>query len=201
MSTDYYDQHANTFFEQTVEVDMTPLWERFLAHIPAGGHILDAGCGSGRDARAFRDQGYQITAFDGSAELARLATEYLGCPVRHLQFQALDYTNCFDGIWACASLLHVPYDQLNEVLRRFTLALKPGGVWYLSFKWGQGEREHQGRRFTDLDEAGLNRLLAGHPALEMLEIWPTADRRPGRDEERWLNALLRRRPIKRNSAP
>jgi SAM-dependent methyltransferase len=98
----------------------------------------------------------------------------------------------FDGIWTCASLLHVPSAELPDVVDRLRTALKPGGILYASFKYGSGEREQHGRRFTDLDEAGLAALLEQVPGLEPVETWTTSDRRPGRESERWLNTLLRR---------
>jgi len=189
-TTAYYRANADTFFADTLAVDMAPLYARFLPHLPVGGRILDAGCGSGRDARAFRDRGYAVTAFDASAELATLAAVHLGQPVQVLRFQDLEWTQAFDGIWACASLLHVPGAELPEVLRRLVRALRPGGILYASFKYGNGEREHHGRRFTDLDEAGLATLLTQVQGLTELETWKTGDRRPGRESERWLNALL-----------
>ncbi|MCF7983610.1 MAG: SAM-dependent methyltransferase, partial [Thiohalocapsa sp.] len=94
--------------------------------------------------------------------------------------------------WACASLLHVPAAELPDVMRRLSRALKNDGVLYASFKYGRGEREHRGRRFTDLDEAGLGALLEHVPELEPLETWTTGDLRPGRETERWLNTLLKR---------
>ncbi len=189
-AADYYDENAQAFFDDTISIDMLPLHERFLARVPEGGHILDAGCGSGRDALAFRRLGYKVTAFDASPALAALAEGLLGCAVPVLRFQDFDWQARFDGIWACASLLHVPMAELPEVLLRLTAALKPGGVLYASFKYGHGERDHNGRRFTDLDEQGLAALLRVVPALVELETWTTADRRPGREEERWLNTVL-----------
>lgn len=88
-TSQYYNDHATTFFEATVGVDMGPLHARFLQKIPAGGRILDAGCGSGRDARAFKDRGYQVTAFDASPELARLAAEHSGLQVQVAHFLSL----------------------------------------------------------------------------------------------------------------
>ncbi|SDX65507.1 class I SAM-dependent methyltransferase [Thiocapsa roseopersicina] len=188
----YYEDQAETFFAETVDVDMAPLYARLLAHIPPGGRILDAGCGSGRDALAFRRLGYAVTAFEASPTLARLATEHCGLSVEVRRFQEIDWEDRFDGIWACASLLHVPMAELPEVLGRLGRALKPDGVLYASFKYGVGEREHRGRRFTDLDEAGLDALIEAVPALAVVESWVTGDRRPGREGERWLNAVVAR---------
>jgi hypothetical protein len=86
----------------------------------------------------------------------------------------------------------VPTAELPDVVGRLRAALKPGGILYASFKYGSGEREHNGRRFTDLDEPGLAGLLEQVPGLEPVETWTTGDLRPGRESERWLNTLLRR---------
>jgi SAM-dependent methyltransferase len=163
---------------------MAPLYTRFLARIPAGGHILDAGCGSGRDALAFRKLGYAVIAFEASPTLARLASNYCGLQVEVRRFQEIEWQDAFDGIWAGASLLHVPMTELPEVLRRLERALKPDGVLYASFKYGAGEREHGGRRFTDLDETGLAALVEAVSALAVLETWVSGDRREGREGER-----------------
>jgi 2-polyprenyl-3-methyl-5-hydroxy-6-metoxy-1,4-benzoquinol methylase len=190
-SVAYYEDHAQVFFEDTVALDLSPLYTRFLERLPVGGHLLDAGCGAGRDARAFLERGYTVTAFDASAALARLASAHCGLPVPVLRIQDIAWQEQFDGIWTCASLLHVPWPELPEVLRRLAIALKPGGILYASFKHGQGEREHQGRRFTDLDEVGLAYLLQAAPYFTILETWVTADRRPERAGEQWFNLLLK----------
>lgn len=192
MDMDYYEHNAQSFFEATVDVDMTPFYQRFLPLLPPAGRILDAGCGSGRDLRAFAELGYRVTAFDASPALIALAEAYAGQPVFLARFQDIDWRESFDGVWACASLLHLPAAELPDVLRRLAVALVPGGVMYASFKYGHCEREDQGRHFTDLDEAGLYGMLDRVDHLQLLDVWITADQRPGRDNERWLNALLRR---------
>ena len=192
LNDDYYQQNAATFFADTSEVDMTPLYRRFLPLLAERARILDAGCGSARDAKAFADLGHQVTAFDASPALVALAERKLGQPVRCLRFQEITWQDEFDGIWACASLLHVPAVELPDVMQRLCRALGPNGILYASFKYGSGEREHHGRRFTDLDEAGLAALLRQVPGLEQVETWTTGDLRPGREAERWLNTLLRK---------
>jgi SAM-dependent methyltransferase len=189
-TTAYYRDHAEAFFADTVAVDMASLYGRFLPRIPTGGHILDAGCGSGRDARAFVGRGYRVTAFDASPELADLASGYIGQELLVMRLEDVDWRETFDGVWACASLLHVRYPALPEVMLRLGHALKPGGVLYASFKYGQGMREHNGRLFTDLDEAGLDTLLARVPGLNLAETWVTGDLRPERASESWLNATI-----------
>ncbi|TCK06129.1 class I SAM-dependent methyltransferase [Marinobacterium mangrovicola] len=187
---DYYDENAQVFFDSTVDVDMAPLYQRVLPLLPTGASILDAGCGSGRDAVYFKRHGYSVTAFDASESLCVLASAHLGQDVHCMRFDEIEWQGAFHAVWACASLLHVPYGELPVTFERLFAALKPGGVLYCSFKYGSGEREFGGRTFTDLDESGLERALSLTGVAFELETWVTEDQRPGR-EESWLNALIR----------
>ncbi len=189
----YYDRHAAQFCRETADVDMSTIRERFRRYLPAGAAVLDAGCGSGRDAAAFAAAGYRVSAFDGAPRLAAMARDRLGFDVAVARFENLALTPCYDGIWACASLLHVPAKQLGDVLTRLSRGLRLGGVLYASFKHGSGERSTSGRHFTDLNEQGLAELLEKVPVLGALEIWTSPDQRPGRHHELWLNSLLQRR--------
>ena len=193
-SLDYYEQHAEEFVRDTLGVDMGELYKPFLALVPPGGSILDAGCGSGRDALAFKRRGYTVAAFDASPAMARLAAEVVGQPVEVMRLQEVNFRAEFDGVWACASLLHVSGSELDDVLSRLGSALRPGGVLYLSFKWGESEEVRGGRRFTSHTRESLLRALSGHCRLAILDVWRTSDRRPGRQDEYWVNGLVRRRP-------
>lgn len=189
MNDDYYQQNAQRFYDDTVDVDMSALYAPFLAHLPPGARILDAGCGSGRDTKAFSERGYEVEAFDASPALATRARQLTGKSVEVMRFRELNTVEKYDGIWCCASLLHVPENELSDVMARLARALKPGGVWYLSFKYGRGERVKDGRRFTDMDEALLRKIVAG-VGVEIEKVWLTGDARPGREAERWLNGFL-----------
>ncbi len=191
----YYERNAAAFFANTVNVDMTSLYRRFLSKLPSGASILDAGCGSGRDARAFSAMGYRVTAFDASPELANLASNYCGFEVQVRQFMAVDEVDAYDGIWCCASLLHVPKKDLAEVLARIWRALRPGGTLYVSFKRGKGERIQGGRFFTDVEEAELAATLSTLPHASSPDTWITEDQRPDRLEQ-WVNALITREPVR-----
>ena len=186
----YYDQHCDAFVENTASVDMTELYTAFLSRLKSGAHILDAGCGSGRDTRHFLKLGYRVTAIDGSVAMVRHASAFTGITVRQLTFENLDYHAVFEGIWACASLLHIPFSELPDVMARMSESLKNNGVWYLSFKYGEGEVSRDSRRFTNLTEDSLGRLVDGLPDITILSTWQTSDKRPDREDECWLNALL-----------
>ena len=191
MTLKYYQDNAQTFFDGTVNVDMSSLYETFTQHLAPGARVLDAGCGSGRDAKAFLGMGYQVEAFDASSAMVELAREHTGLPVQLMIFEDVEWKEEFDGIWCCASLLHVPSVELPGVMRRLADALKPGGVWYVSFKYGNGEREVDGRRFTDMDKTSLEKLFGEVLEIEVVKRWVTKDRRPER-EEVWLNGILRK---------
>jgi SAM-dependent methyltransferase len=191
MTLHYYQNHAQDFFDGTVNVNMTPLYKAFTRHLAPGARVLDAGCGSGRDAKAFQEMGYQVDAFDASSAMVELARQHTGLPVQLMSFSEIDDKAQYDGIWCCASLLHVPSSELPAVMQKLADAIKPGGVWYVSFKYGNGERVQGERRFTDMDEVGLRGLLAVVSGVEIGSLWVTEDNRPGRDEV-WLNGVLRK---------
>lgn len=190
MNSSYYDNNAAAFSEGTVNADVSSIREKFLSFLPETGIILDWGCGSGRDTKAFLQAGYRVVATDASSELCRLASEYTGVSVRNERFEDLKETSCFDGIWACASLLHVPKTQLASVFHIAANTLKPGGVMYVSFKYGNFEGERNGRYFTDLTEESLTKILESIPSLHIRESWITGDVRDGRGNEKWLNAII-----------
>lgn len=190
----YYEQFATEFFDRTVGANMTEIHRRFLAQLAPGGRVLDAGCGSGRDAKAFAEAGFQVTAFDASAELARLASAHCGFAVAVRCFEDVDEVDSFDGIWCCASLLHVSSAAMRSTLDRLWRALRPGGTLYVSFKHGTGERMQGGRRFTDADEPTLRQWLGRWSDLYQLDVWLTDDQRPDRTE-RWINALATRKAL------
>ena len=188
----YYNTHAQDFVQGTVGVDFHITQDRFLAQLPAGAKILDFGCGNGRDTKYFLERGFAVEATDGSAELCKLASEHTGISVKQMLFDELDAVAKYDGIWACASILHLAWKDLVVVMQIMVRAVKGEGVIYTSFKYGQFTGERNGRFFTDLDEEGLARLLEEVGGLEVKELWITGDVRPGRGEEKWLNVLLKK---------
>ncbi len=188
---DYYNKHAEEFTALTFEVDMESLYQPFLAELPEGALILDVGCGSGRDTLAFKKKGYQVDAIDYSEELVKKASRLTGIPIKLKSFYEVDDYEAYDGIWACASLLHCERTRLKEVIGKLVSALKPNGVLYLSFKYGNGDREKDGRQFTDLDEVQAKALLEQFDNVQQIQQWITVDKRPDR-QEKWLNLLLRK---------
>ncbi|MCL6244401.1 class I SAM-dependent methyltransferase [Acinetobacter sp. ANC 7200] len=188
---DYYNQYADQFLQATLYVDMESLYQPFLAELPDSARILDLGCGSGRDTLAFKNKGYQVEAIDYSEELVKKATILSGVKVKLQSFYDLSGVAIYDGIWACASLLHCERSRLLEVIGKLISVLKPGGVLYMSFKYGNSDREKEGRQFTDLDEAQANDLLEQFDNVQQIQQWITVDQRPDR-QEKWLNLLWKK---------
>ena len=189
MNIEFYQNNADEFFTGTVSVDMSNIYQHFTKNIPPNALILDAGCGSGRDSKAFTDMGYQVDAFDASSELVALATRYTGLDVKLSLFDDVTAIEQYDAIWCCASLLHVPEVDLPNTLNKLATSLKSNGRWYVSFKYGDSQREKDGRMFTDMNEARLSKLIASIPSIKTEATWITEDNRPDR-QEKWLNAIL-----------
>jgi len=189
----YYDTFSDDYISDTVNANVSAIRNKFIAKLPVGARILDFGCGSGRDSKAFLEAGYMVDATDGSEKMVRYATLLTGIPVRYQCFQELSERGCYDGIWACSSILHLTYEELEEVLRRMNVALKDGGIAYVSFKYGEWSGYRNNRYFTDLTEESLTALVKATDCFEIDEAWITADVRKGREEEKWLNAILRKK--------
>ena len=188
----YYNENAESFIDSTVDVEFSHTQQSFLAYLQPSALILDFGCGSGRDTKFFKASGYLVEAIDGSAKLCKYASEYIGIPVKQMLFQDLNEHNKYDGIWACSSILHLPYDELLQVLKKMAEALKSEGVVYTSFKYGIFEGERNGRYFTDMKEDSFAKLLRQVENLKIEKQWVTSDVRPNRGNEQWLNLILRK---------
>ena len=189
---DYYDLNAKSFTEGTISVEFEDMQKRFLSKLPEQARILDFGCGSGRDAKYFLEQGFRVEAIDGSKELCKIASGYTGITVKHMLFQELSDKDRYDGIWACSSILHLPIGELESVMWKMTGALKENGVIYTSFKYGTFAGERNGRYFTDMTEDTFTKFLKKIDNLAVEELWVTSDVRPGRGDEKWLNLILRK---------
>jgi len=188
---DYYNQNADQFVASTCYVAMEELYKPFINRLPDCALILDLGCGSGRDSLAFKKLGYQVEAIDYSEELVAKAKQLTGINVRQQSFYELDEQDKYDGLWACASLLHCKRECLPDVMLRLLKALKVNGVLYMSFKYGDGDREKDGRAFTDLNEQQAQDLLDQVMGFQLLKQWITVDQRPDR-KEKWLNLLWKK---------
>ncbi len=186
----FYQLNANTYIEETIHLDMERIREKFINLLPKGGHILDLGCGSGRDSRIFLDRGFRVTATDASPEMAAITGKFLGRDVIVQKAQELCDKEKYDAIWACASLLHIPKSEIPDTFKAITAALKPRGIWYMSFKQGNNERwDDRGRFFNDYSMQTLTGLLDKIDRIEIIDIYEKTAAGPYGDEC-WLNIFL-----------
>lgn len=192
MTLQYYNDNADSFVSDTLDVDFSETQNHFLNLLPLNACILDFGCGSGRDAKWFMNRGCHVDAMDGSAEMCKAASAYTGLPVKQMLFQDLDSSDRYDGIWACASILHLPKKELKIVMKKMSTALKSGGILYCSFKYGTYEGLRRGRYFTDFTEETFLEFVKNMGLLEIEEQWVTSDVRSGREGEKWLNIIIRK---------
>ena len=186
----YYQEHAKDFIKDTFECDMSKQYRFFEKHLKDKGTILDIGFGSGRDSLYFKSKGYDVYSIDPEEEFVKHAKELGLEHVYKLKAEDIEYRNIFDGIWACASLLHIPSKYLKEVFNRCALALKDNGVMYVSFKYGDFEGIRNGRYYCDLTEETILPYLK-ESNLKVIDSFISEDVRPDR-EEKWLNLLLKK---------
>jgi SAM-dependent methyltransferase len=172
---EFYDKEAAAYAVRADGIGIPKHLPKFADALPKHAAVLDLGCGTGRDTRALIDAGLTVTAVDGSPEMAREAEKRIDRPVRVQLFEDLDDVSAFDGIWANASLLHVPRAGIPKVLARVYRALKPGGLLFASFKSGGKEgRDSLGRYYNYLNAGELTALLhAAGP-------WASLDLKEGR---------------------
>ena len=179
------------FFDSTINADVTPLYDHFLKYVPDKGYILDLGCGSGRDTKAFIDKGFTVDAIDGSMELCELASEYTGIDVKCMDFMQVECYEKYDAIWACASMLHIGSDVLPELINKLRSAIKPNGIWYMSFKYGDFEGERDGRFFVDMTSEKFRIIFDRLNGWSLVEEWDSEDVRRGTNVK-WYNVIIRK---------
>lgn len=190
---EYYNENVDKFVNDTQDVVFCATQDLFLSYLNEGDSILDFGCGSGRDTKYFLSKGYKVDATDGSEEICKVASDYTGINVKCLLFNKLDEIDKYDGIWACASILHLDRDDLIDVFHRIARALKDNGILYTSFKYSEFEGVRNGRYFTDFTLESFNEFQTNIPEFIIEKKWITSDVRAGREDEKWLNLIMRKK--------
>lgn len=188
----YYNTNFERFFNSTVHSDLSALYSSFLPLVREGGHILDLGAGSGRDSKFFIDNQFKVTAVDGSAKLCELSSKFIGQEVLCKTFDQIDDFEIYDGIWSCASLLHLPKKELTIVLQKCISALVPNGIFFLSFKYGDFEGFREGRYYTDLTEMSFCDLIKEYHSIEIVKLFKTEGVSSLNNNTLWLNILIRK---------
>lgn len=192
-SIDYYERYGDVYYENTVNLSMEEILDQFLALLPENAEVLDMGCGSGRDSIYMEDNGCFVTLMDGSERMCRLAEIHTGKEVLHMTFEEMDFEEVFDGIWGCASLLHVEEKDMDRIMGKVMKALKPGGILYLSFRYGETQGFLGQRYFHDYTQESAYEMLQRQKGLCPLQLWTTKDVRGGRKKnQEWVNILARK---------
>lgn len=189
---EYYNKNAEAFTADTANVKFSALQNDFISFIPDGGRIMDFGCGSGRDSLAFIKAGYEVVSVDGSEEMCKVAQKITGQPVIFSTFQDYIPDGKFDGVWACASLLHLTKNELPEVISKLCHCLTDGGILYMSFKYGSYVGDRNGRFYTDMTEESMSEIMSAFPEMHLVVEKLTSDVRPGRENEKWLNVFYKK---------
>ena len=193
ITIEYYNENVDKFVNDTQDVVFCATQDLFLSYLNEGNSILDLGCGSGRDTKYFLSKGYKVDAMDGSMEICKVASDYTGINVKCLLFNELDEIDKYDGIWACASILHLDRDDLIDVFHRIARALKDNGILYTSFKYSEFEGMRNGRYFTDFTIESFNEFQTNITEFIVEKKWITSDVRAGREDEKWLNLIMRKK--------
>ena len=193
---DYYNKNSEEYFNSTLNVDMTNTYKEFLKLVPEGGKILDLGCGSGRDSMNFMKLGYEVTAVDGSKELAKKASVLLGKEVIVSTFEELELKEKFHGIWACASLLHIKREDLKIVLNNLYNNLEDNGVFYMSFKYGEKEYvDDKNRYFNCFTDESIIGFINENTKFNILDLYITEDKLGRVNEVKWVNLICNRKSV------
>lgn len=192
---EYYNKNIESFVHDTRNVEFTDMQDKFLECLKKKHKdlqhlkVLDFGCGSGRDTKYFLEQGMDVAALDGSEAMVKAVGEYTGIKVLHMDFRDFSAVEEYDGIWACASLLHLKKSELPGMFMQLGRAMKKSGILYASFKYGDFEGVKNGRYFSYLREKELEEIIASAELFSVKESWLTSDVRPGRQEEKWINII------------
>ena len=190
----HYDRNAEDFWQGTRDHDVRQNIEALLAHIEGSPpfRILDFGCGPGRDLDAFRRRGHDPIGLDGSRRFCEMAREFSGCEVWHQDFLALDLpTSHFDGIFANASLFHIPGQELPRVLGQLREALRPGGILFASNPRGNNEEGWNGSRYGRFHDLAAWKERVTTNGFELVDHYFRPKGRP-RHEQPWLATIFRR---------
>ncbi|MDE7384640.1 MAG: class I SAM-dependent methyltransferase [Anaeroplasmataceae bacterium] len=188
--SDFYSLHSKGYIEATEYCDMSVQYSLFEEQLNKNAScILDLGFGSGRDSLYFQKK-YEVYGIDVTEEFCEHAKKLGLKNIYHMKAQDLNFVNQFDGIWACASLLHIPSGELIDVFKRCHKALKDNGILYCSFKYGEFEGIRNERYFTDMNLDRLKSLIDSSQ-FRIVNECITLDVRPNRDEE-WLNVVLKK---------
>ncbi len=187
----YYEINAKRYAKETFPADMSEQYKRFLPLLREYARILDVGSGSGRDACYFQKKGYQVTALEPSKNLCREIRKVFSGEIVCSDIQSYQPDQRYDGIWACASFLHLQEKEVLSFFEKINLYLNEKGIVYLSGKNGITiGKAADGRYFLEFTEQLVGKILAVNDRMKLEELWYTEDV-SGRKGFRWMNVVLK----------
>ena len=188
---EYYEMNAKRYAQETFSADMSEQYKRFLPLLGERARILDVGSGSGRDACYFQKKGYQVTALEPSKNLCREIRKVFSGEIVCSDIQSYQPDQRYDGIWACASFLHLQEKEVLSFFKKINLYLNEKGIVYLS---GKNRitigKAADGRYFLEFTEQLVGKILAVNDRMKLEELWYTEDV-SGRKGFRWMNVVLK----------
>lgn len=189
----YYDNNIDSYkklwlddFSSNYNFEIPDI---FLSYLNKNSKILDMGCGTGRDSKYFKELGHIVKSIDGSLEMCKIASNLLNEEVEQLNFLDINYNNEFDGVFACASLLHLSNEDLLIVLNKISNALKENGILYTCFKYGDSTRVDNGRFYNDMNEEKFINILTNVEDLKILKTWVTEQYKT---DTKFINYIIRK---------
>ena len=185
----YYNTNAEEYFNSTLQADVELLYTEFRKHIPDRGRIMDLGCGSGRDVKWFRDHGYDARGLDASEKLVQIAQKRFDIPVEVGCIEDWVSEEPIDGIWCCASLMHLTVSEAEKFVSNLSHNLKSGGAIFVSVKTGiETGYDSAGRYLKDYTEHDICTLLGNAKGVHIKKVWYTNDSL-NRSDFKWLNVI------------
>lgn len=183
----FYKEHAEEYIKATENIDMSREHEMFERHLGEGQQfILDVGCGSGRDALYFKSQGHHVIAIDPNVEFVEHARQ-INIDAYQSDVAHIEFVDMFDGIWACAVLLHYRKKELSAAFTKLYNALKEDGILFCSFLYGELEEDRDGRHYSDLTDESLKDYIGD---FKIIDVMITDDRL--KENKIWLNVVLKK---------
>lgn len=187
---DFYNQNSERYDKTTFSLKLEIPWIEFTSRVKPSGRILDVGCGSGRDMRHFIDLGYYVEGIEPSREMAKIARSRTGAIIHEIAAEQIDFNSQFDGVWACASLLHVDRSKMEETYNSIMRSLKHSGVFYFSLKSGVGiVRKEDGRLFANYSSNEIEELVAARSDAKSFVSWESSDAL-NTINTKWLNFIV-----------
>ena len=186
----YYESNAERYAAETFSADMSEQYQSFLPLLKKRAKILDVGSGSGRDAYYFQRHGYEVTALEPSKNLCREIRKVFSGEIVCSDIQSYQPTERYDGIWACASLIHLQEEEVLQFFERIDRYLNDDGIVYISGKNGiQSGKAGDGRYFLEFTEHLVEKILTVNKQLKLEQLWYTEDV-SGRRGFWWMNVIF-----------